>query len=320
MQTYQNTVGANVVEAEAHVRVDTAGAPVPLGTAVSPVRTDPTGTTTQPVSDAGGSITVDAPLGTPVRVDPTGTTTQPVSGTVTANAGTGVFDVTPAAPVATDYLPARVTDGTAFVAPLAEGTFTGRINTQGQKTMAASTPVVVASDQSNVPVSQATASSLNAEVQGDAAHDAPVSGNPILMAGRANLNEPAAVADGDATSVWADQLGRQVVIVGHSNPEAPVPVNGSAAGVTVIATPGVGLSLYIMKGSMHNRAATETVVSLREGAAGAIRFTANLAPDGGGTLFDFGSRGWKLPANTALVADIGQASVDVNITEYYIAA
>jgi hypothetical protein len=42
------------------------------------------GTGPFPVSDNGGSITVDAPVGTPVRVDPTGTTTQPVSGTVTA--------------------------------------------------------------------------------------------------------------------------------------------------------------------------------------------------------------------------------------------
>jgi hypothetical protein len=40
------------------------------------------GTGPFPVSDNGGSITVDAPVGTPVRVDPTGTTTQPVSGTV----------------------------------------------------------------------------------------------------------------------------------------------------------------------------------------------------------------------------------------------
>jgi len=35
---------------------------------------------------------------------------------------------------------------------LADATFTGRINTQGQKTMAASTPVVIASDQSSIPV------------------------------------------------------------------------------------------------------------------------------------------------------------------------
>ena len=100
--------------------------------------------------------------GNPVRTDPTGTTTQPVSGTVTANAGTGVFDITPASPVATDYLPIRVTDGTAFVAPLAEGTFTGRINTQGQKTMATSTPVVIASDQSSISTTPGALTSIAA--------------------------------------------------------------------------------------------------------------------------------------------------------------
>lgn len=37
-----------------------------LATAGAPLRIDPTGTTTQPVSDAAGSLTVDAPVGTPV--------------------------------------------------------------------------------------------------------------------------------------------------------------------------------------------------------------------------------------------------------------
>jgi len=47
----------------------------------------------------------------PLRVDPTGTTTQPVSGTVTSNAGTGTFNVqaTAASPAA-----ARLSDGAAF--------------------------------------------------------------------------------------------------------------------------------------------------------------------------------------------------------------
>lgn len=156
--------------------------------------------------------------------------------------------------------------------------------------------------------------------QGAAAHDAAVAGNPVLIGARANANEPTAVSnDGDAVSLWADLLGRQIVLTGHPSPEAPVTVNGSAAGTSVIAAPGDSLSLYICKGTVHNRAAAETVVSLRDGAAGTIRWTANLAADGGGSLFDFGSRGWKLTSNTALVADIAAASVDVNITEYYIA-
>lgn len=78
----------------------------------------------------------------------------------TANTTAWLVDVTPASPVATDYLPARITDGTAFIAPLAEGTFTGRINTQGQKTMAASTPVVIASDQSAISTTPGALTSL----------------------------------------------------------------------------------------------------------------------------------------------------------------
>ena len=98
-----------------------------LGVSAHPLRIDPTGTTTQPIS---GTVTANAGTGTftvsgtttsnqgaaaalsgawpveitdgtnvlatathPVRTDPTGTTTQPISGTVTANAGSGTFTV-----------------------------------------------------------------------------------------------------------------------------------------------------------------------------------------------------------------------------------
>lgn len=50
--------------------------------------------------------------------------TNSIAGTVTANAGTGVFDVTPVTPIATDYLPVRLTDGTAFIASLAGQQYT----------------------------------------------------------------------------------------------------------------------------------------------------------------------------------------------------
>jgi hypothetical protein len=103
-------------------------------------------------------------------------TAQPVSGTVTANAGTGPFPVsdnagslTVDAPVGTPVF-TRLSDGAAALV--------------GQKAMASSLPVVVASDQGNVPVSQATASSLNATVvQATAANlNATVTG-PTLTKG-----------------------------------------------------------------------------------------------------------------------------------------
>ena len=170
----------------------------------------------------------------------------------------------------------------------------------------------------------ADVSGLSAEpVEGAAAHDAAVSGNPVLIGIRANANEPAVVsADGDVTHLWGDLLGRQVILVGHANPEPPASVNLTASGDTsLIAAPGASLSLYICKGSVHNRDTTNRLVTLTDGAAGTVRWRAELANEGGGSLFDFGSRGWKLTANTALFGNLDAAgNVDVNVTEYYIAA
>ena len=158
-----------------------------------------------------------------------------------------------------------------------------------------------------------------AQVQGTVAHDGVDAQNPVKIGGKANLDEPTAVADADRVDAWFDQLGRLVVLLGHADPEPPVTANGTAAGLSVIAAPGAGLSLYICKGSVMNAAAAENIISLRDGAAGTIRWTANCPADGGGALFDFGARGWKLTANTALVADIGAATGYINVTEYYIA-
>jgi hypothetical protein len=86
-----------------------------------------------------------------------GGTPQPVSGTVTANAGTGPFPVSDnggslTIDAASLPLPTGAATETTLGTRLAESTFTGRINTLGQKTATGSTPVVLASDQSAVPV------------------------------------------------------------------------------------------------------------------------------------------------------------------------
>ncbi len=64
----------------------------------------------------------------------------------------------------------------------------GTAFTLGQKTMAGSIGVAVASDQSNVPVSQATASALNAQVQGPGASGAALAGNPLRIGGSDGAN------------------------------------------------------------------------------------------------------------------------------------
>jgi len=288
-----------------------------IGTATTPVRVDPTGTTTQPVSDAGGSLTVDAPLATPVhtrisdgvdvvnvsaagalQVDGSAVT-QPVSGTVTANQGT------PA--VTANRWPVQITDGT----DLALVTAAGAVVVDGS---AVTQPVsgTVTANQGGAPWS----------VHGDTAHDAVDANNPVKVGGKASLNEPTAVADADRVNAWIDQIGRFVVLTGHANPEPPDTSNVTASGdTTIIAAPGVGVSLHICKGSIHNAGAANVVVALRDGVAGTIRWQAELASEGGGAAFDFGNRGWKLTANTALVANLGAAgNVDINVTEFYVAA
>jgi len=81
---------------------------------------------------SGGSVEAGT-ASDPLRVDPTGTTTQPISAVSLP-------------------LPAGAATEATLATRLAEATFTARINTQGQKAMAASTPVVLASDQTAVSI------------------------------------------------------------------------------------------------------------------------------------------------------------------------
>ncbi len=186
---------------------------------------------------------------------------------------------------------------------------------------------VLASAQPSVDIGDVTinntAGASAVFVQGQAAHDAAVAGNPVVIAGRSNANEPTAVsADNEAVFAWMDRFGRQITVAGHPSPETPNSTNVTSSGNTeLIATPGGGLSLYIKKGSVHNANVTANTVQLKDGSGGTVVFQAELASTGGGSLFNFGDVGWKLTANTALFANLsGGGDVDFNITEYYISA
>lgn len=98
---------------------------VEVGTATDPLRIDPTGATAQPVTDNGGSLTVDG--------------TVSITGTVPISA-------------ASLPLPTGAATEATLATRLTEATFTARINTLGQKTAAASTPVVLPADQSAISV------------------------------------------------------------------------------------------------------------------------------------------------------------------------
>jgi len=122
-------------------------------------------------SAAGGSVETGT-LSDPLRVDPTGTTTQPIS-------------------AASLPLPTGAATEATLATRLAEATFTGRINTLGSKTSASSTPVVLASDQAPLPV---TDNGGSLTVDGSVAITSVIPGVGSTSLGKA---EDAAAASGD---------------------------------------------------------------------------------------------------------------------------
>lgn len=68
-----------------------------------------------------------------------------------------------------------------------------------------------------LPVTFTSGTGISAnQVQGTAAHDAPVAGNPVLTGGYASATPQAAVTTGDAVRAWFGVNGQTVVGVGGS--------------------------------------------------------------------------------------------------------
>lgn len=154
-----------------------------------------------PITDNSGSVTVDAPVGTPVFVKLSdgaaslvGQKTMALSVPVVLASDQTVIPVsdnagslTVDAPVGTPVF-SRLSDGAAALI--------------GQKAMTASLPVVLASDQTVIPVN------------GDVDHDAVNTLKNIQVAGNASPTDvpPTAVsANGDRSRMWVTRSGAQVV-------------------------------------------------------------------------------------------------------------
>lgn len=158
------------------IRLPSSGGSVPGGTDTNPIRIDPIGSTTQPIS----ALSLPLPLGASTEV--------------------------------------------TLAARLADSTFTSRINTLGQKTMTNSTPVVLASDQSILPITGTVT------VVGTTATGSPVADNPI----RIGANN-----SGTTRDIIADSSGR-LIVAGAGT--AGVPAGGvlSIQGVAGMTTLSVG--------------------------------------------------------------------------------
>lgn len=224
-----------------YVSTNTTTAPTPVTDANGlPVRpaTSTTWTVTGtggtfPVTDSGGSLTVDAPVGTPVFVrlsdGSAAISTLPVSlasvpSHAVTNAGTFVVQIDGTALTRLTSI-ATNTDSGAVAGNGAAAT-AQRVTLANDSTGIVSLTTSTASigklasnsgvdigdvDVTSLPNVTLAAGTNTNEVVGDVAEDIALAGNPVRQGVRASAAIPSAMsADGDVVTPWADLNGRLV--------------------------------------------------------------------------------------------------------------
>ena len=188
---------------------------------------------------------------------------------------------------------------------------------EGQQTMANSISVAVASDQSNIPVSQATASALNAQVVGTVAHDSPDSGNPVKVGGVARTANPTAAAAGDRVDIFCDDLGKPVVypIAPRDRIVAVPRLSLTNATETTLIAQSAGVFRDLVQLILSNESATEVRVDFRDTTAGAVAFSIDLYPDGGGAVIPF-----RVPWPQTTVNTNWTVQCSTGVTTVYVSA
>lgn len=290
--TEDNIAPARITAQRAfHINLrNVAGAEV--GIAGAPVRVDPTGTTAQPVTDNAGTLTVDAPVATPVAV----------------RISDGAAFIVPATDRTTAAAPfsIRLSDGAAFY----DATKTGQLPAAlvaGRLDINIGAVGAVTFDVSD------RAARLVGQVEGRAAHNVALAGNPNRVGGRASAGQLAAVTDGVTVDLVADRHGNLRVRAGVEAPATVVGTNvnfpavntrasvtkaAGAAGIRHICT---GLTVVLAAGAT-TPAAVQLDVRLRDGIAdtGTILWQTVIAlPATAGVMNGVSRSGLWIPGTAA---------------------
>lgn len=210
---------------------------------------------TFPITDSGGSITVDNGGTFAVQAAQSGTWTVQPGNTANTTAWlvTGTGGTFP------------VTDSGGSLTVDNGGTFAVQAAQSGTWNVATVTTVTT--------VSTVTAVS-DAQVQGKAAEDAALSGNPVRMGGLASYAEPTAMsADGDVVTPWNDRRGRRVVKQ-QCGTGTTSSANDSATSATILAANTARLGATVFNDSSE-------ILYIKCGAtASATDYTVKVLPGG----------------------------------------
>jgi len=123
---------------------------------------------------------------------------------------------------------------------------------------------------------------LGLMVGGSIAHDSSESGNPISVGFNARQTNPTPVADADRVRGIADDIGRQVVILGHVQDlqeQNSIQVSSSAE-TDLFAGSATTVFNHLVSLDISNRSQFSTFVSIRDVSAGTVRLRYEIPPKG----------------------------------------
>lgn len=313
--------------------VDWAGTAPPIGAGVEAtalrvtVATDSTGVVS--IDDNGGSITVDGTVAVSgtvtvgshavtnagtfvVQIDGTGLTRLTDIETNTdslAVVGNGAAATAQRVTLANDSTGiVALTTSTASIGKLASntGVTIGAVEIAAAQTLATVTTV-------STVTSVFTVSTLTG---GGIAHDAADSGNPhkIGALATASLSGDTNVAAADRTNLKASVDGvlyTRGVALEDIVTATPVAITDGSS-TSVLAALGAGIKAYLTEIAIANSSATDVTVDLRDGTAGAVKWTFPV-PAGGGVVKTF-STPLPFSANTAIAADPSAAASTITVS------
>ena len=126
----------------------------------------------------------------------------------------------------------------------------------------------------------------NNDIQGDIAHDAADSGNPLKIGAKAEtaLSGITLVGDSDRTDLHAGVDG-VLITRPYSNLEDLVDGNASntdGSSTQVIAAAGAGIKQYLLSATITNTSATDTYCEIKSGTT--VKWTVPVPANGGVTL------------------------------------
>lgn len=314
---YNDTPGADPTEDQAaaaritakralHANLRNAsGAEIGIGGA--PLRIDPTGTTAQPVTDNGGSLTVDGSVSLAAAIPAGSNNIGDVDILTLPALSAGANTIGSIAAITTSVTPGTgaANLGKAEDAPHASGDV--GVMVLGIRSDTAASPV--SADGDYHPLTFDGSGFLRVRQQGTNAHDSAASTNPMMISGIAETPADTAPtnqvsADGDQTSLAVDRDG---ALFTHPHPpriwHTASEFTTAQTDASVKAAPGAGLSLYIT--DIYVAANGIVTVTLEEGTA-TLKFRFYAASAGQNV-----NRNLRVPikltANTALTVTTSAA-------------